>query len=214
MNTRCLAPSTYLDVTTLNDRSEAVLYGAAIRGLRTRKGWTQEQAAKFAGMSTGRLSSLERGEHVRAFPNAIRDIARTFGVESRRIPGVVDSLRTEARTVGSVDLFSAAKRYWGALDGSLTEHRYCLVDVSHDPSCPQLKCSNPTPLPAGSYALTLVLYTDDPAPLDVLWVARDASEGLVSANVLRNHHHVWSTSVTAEAVTDGRARGVEAIFVR
>lgn len=201
-------------MTRLNDRREAILYGAAVRGLRCTRGWSQEQTARAAGITVGRLSSIERGDHVRAFPNAIKDIARAFNIETRRIPGVVDGLRAEIRTLGGADLLDAATRHWSGLKSDLDERRYCLVDTAEPNCAPRFRCSNPIPLEAGSWALTLTLHTQDPGAFDVFWIARDASEVLVSARVIGANHHIWATNVTAEASVEETTQRIEAVFIR
>jgi len=46
--------------------------------LRTRKGWTQEEAADRAGVSKNALANWERGS--RPQPNLLRQVAEAYGV--------------------------------------------------------------------------------------------------------------------------------------
>ena len=48
--------------------------------LRIRKGWTQENLGKEAGVRTDTVSSIERGKH-KPRPSTLRKLADALGVE-------------------------------------------------------------------------------------------------------------------------------------
>ena len=76
---------------------EAEVFGKRIRQLRLGAGWTQEQLAEAAGITTTYTSDLERGTKVpsltivlrisRAFRMSVADLLRDFTVDAvRRMP--------------------------------------------------------------------------------------------------------------------------------
>lgn len=76
---------------------EAEIFGKRMRQLRRDAGWTQEQLAEAAGITTTYTSDLERGTKVpsltivlrvsRAFRIPVADLLRDFTVEAvRRMP--------------------------------------------------------------------------------------------------------------------------------
>ncbi|MEA2491941.1 MAG: hypothetical protein QOH21_3733 [Acidobacteriota bacterium] len=87
--------------TVVEDQSvvsvEAEIFGKRLRQLRLDAGWTQEQFAEAAGITTTYTSDLERGTKVpsltillrvsRAFRMPVADLLRDFTVDSvRRMP--------------------------------------------------------------------------------------------------------------------------------
>jgi transcriptional regulator with XRE-family HTH domain len=79
-----------LTSTIVEDQSgvavEAEIFGKRVRQLRTAAGWTQEQLAEAAGITTTYTSDLERGTKVPSLTIVLR-ISRAF-----RVP-VADLLR-------------------------------------------------------------------------------------------------------------------------
>ena len=76
---------------------EAEIFGKRLRQLRLDAGWTQEQLAEAAGITTTYTSDLERGTKVpsltivlrisRAFRMSVADLLRDFSVDAvRRMP--------------------------------------------------------------------------------------------------------------------------------
>ena len=76
---------------------EAEIFGKRVRQLRTAAGWTQEQLAEAAGITTTYTSDLERGTKVpsltivlrisRAFRILITELLRDFTIDAvRRLP--------------------------------------------------------------------------------------------------------------------------------
>lgn len=76
---------------------EAEIFGKRLRQLRLAAGWTQEQLAEAAGITTTYTSDLERGTKVpsltivlrisRAFRMPVAELLRDFSVEAvRRMP--------------------------------------------------------------------------------------------------------------------------------
>ena len=73
---------------------EAEIFGKRLRQLRTDAGWTQEQLAEAAGITTTYTSDLERGTKVpsltivlrisRAFRISIAELLRDFTMEAVR----------------------------------------------------------------------------------------------------------------------------------
>ena len=73
---------------------EAEIFGRRVRQLRLEAGWTQEQLAEAAGITTTYTSDLERGTKVpsltivlrisRAFRVSVADLLRDFTPESVR----------------------------------------------------------------------------------------------------------------------------------
>lgn len=73
---------------------EAEIFGKRLRQLRTDAGWTQEQLAEAAGITTTYTSDLERGTKVpsltivlrisRAFKMSVADLLRDFSVDAVR----------------------------------------------------------------------------------------------------------------------------------
>ena len=73
---------------------EAEIFGKRVRQLRLAAGWTQEQLAEAAGITTTYTSDLERGTKVpsltialrisRAFRVSVADLLRDFTIESVR----------------------------------------------------------------------------------------------------------------------------------
>ncbi|MEA2343743.1 MAG: hypothetical protein QOF63_1912 [Thermoanaerobaculia bacterium] len=73
---------------------EAEVFGKRLRQLRLATGWTQEQFAEAAGITTTYTSDLERGTKVpsltillrisRAFKVSIADLLRDFTIEGVR----------------------------------------------------------------------------------------------------------------------------------
>jgi transcriptional regulator with XRE-family HTH domain len=73
---------------------EAEIFGKRLRQLRLKAGWTQEQLAEAAGITTTYTSDLERGTKVpsltivlrisRALRISIADLLRDFTVEAVR----------------------------------------------------------------------------------------------------------------------------------
>ncbi|HEX7154355.1 MAG TPA: helix-turn-helix transcriptional regulator [Thermoanaerobaculia bacterium] len=76
---------------------EAEIFGKRVRQLRLAAGWTQEELAEAAGITTTYTSDLERGTKVpsltialrlsRAFRVSIADLLKDFTVDAvRRMP--------------------------------------------------------------------------------------------------------------------------------
>ncbi len=73
---------------------EAEIFGKRVRELRLKAGWTQEQLAEAAGITTTYTSDLERGTKVpsltivlrisRAFRVSVADLLRDFTVDCVR----------------------------------------------------------------------------------------------------------------------------------
>lgn len=73
---------------------EAEIFGKRVRELRLKAGWTQEQLAEAAGITTTYTSDLERGTKVpsltivlrisRAFRVSVAELLRDFTVEAVR----------------------------------------------------------------------------------------------------------------------------------
>lgn len=73
---------------------EAEIFGKRVRELRLKAGWTQEQLAEAAGITTTYTSDLERGTKVpsltvilrvsRAFRVSVGELLREFTVETVR----------------------------------------------------------------------------------------------------------------------------------
>jgi transcriptional regulator with XRE-family HTH domain len=73
---------------------EAKIFGKRVRELRLKAGWTQEQLAEAAGITTTYTSDLERGTKVpsltivlrisRAFRISVADLLRDFTVDGVR----------------------------------------------------------------------------------------------------------------------------------
>jgi len=73
---------------------EAEIFGRRVRELRLEAGWTQEQLAEAAGITTTYTSDLERGTKVpsltvilrvsRAFRVSVAELLREFTVEAVR----------------------------------------------------------------------------------------------------------------------------------
>ncbi|MGZ5441470.1 MAG: helix-turn-helix domain-containing protein [Thermoanaerobaculia bacterium] len=73
---------------------EAEIFGKRVRELRLKAGWTQEQLAEAAGITTTYISDLERGTKVpsltimlrisRAFRVSVAELLREFTVETVR----------------------------------------------------------------------------------------------------------------------------------
>jgi transcriptional regulator with XRE-family HTH domain len=73
---------------------EAEIFGKRVRELRLKAGWTQEQLAEAAGITTTYTSDLERGTKVpsltivlrisRAFRISVAELLRDFTVETIR----------------------------------------------------------------------------------------------------------------------------------
>lgn len=73
---------------------EAEIFGKRLRQLRLEAGWTQEQFAEAAGITTTYTSDLERGTKVpsltillrisRAFRMPVADLLRDFTIETVR----------------------------------------------------------------------------------------------------------------------------------
>jgi transcriptional regulator with XRE-family HTH domain len=73
---------------------EAEIFGKRVRELRLKAGWTQEQLAEAAGITTTYTSDLERGTKVpsltivlrisRAFRVSVAELLREFTVETVR----------------------------------------------------------------------------------------------------------------------------------
>ena len=73
---------------------EAEIFGKRVRQLRLAAGWTQEQLAEAAGITTTYTSDLERGTKVpsltvalkisRALRVSVADLLRDFTIESVR----------------------------------------------------------------------------------------------------------------------------------
>jgi DNA-binding XRE family transcriptional regulator len=104
----CLSPPNGYQLSTMEvtstvveDQSvvsvEAEIFGKRLRQLRLDAGWTQEQFAEAAGITTTYTSDLERGTKVpsltillrvsRAFRMPVADLLRDFTVDSvRRMP--------------------------------------------------------------------------------------------------------------------------------
>ena len=84
--------------TIVEDQSEvaveAEIFGKRVRELRLKAGWTQEQLAEAAGITTTYTSDLERGTKVpsltvllrisRAFRVSVGELLREFTVEAVR----------------------------------------------------------------------------------------------------------------------------------
>jgi transcriptional regulator with XRE-family HTH domain len=60
--------------------AEAVRIGTLIKGLRERKGWSQEDLAQKVGASTSTVSRWERGLH-KGYRGNIRKLAKVLGVQ-------------------------------------------------------------------------------------------------------------------------------------
>lgn len=87
-----------LTSTIVEDQSvvavEAEIFGKRVRELRLKAGWTQEQLAEAAGITTTYTSDLERGTKVpsltvilrvsRAFRVSVGELLREFTVEAVR----------------------------------------------------------------------------------------------------------------------------------
>ena len=76
---------------------EAEIFGKRVRQLRTDAGWTQEQLAEAAGITTTYTSDLERGTKVpsltivlrisKAFRVSVAELLRDFTMDAvRRLP--------------------------------------------------------------------------------------------------------------------------------
>lgn len=76
---------------------EAKIFGHRLRQLRIARGWTQEQLAEAAGITSTYTSDLERGEKVpslsillrlaRAFDISVAELLQDFTTEAvRRMP--------------------------------------------------------------------------------------------------------------------------------
>jgi transcriptional regulator with XRE-family HTH domain len=87
-----------LTSTIVEDQSgvavEAEIFGKRVRQLRVAAGWTQEQLAEAAGITTTYTSDLERGTKVpsltivlrisRAFRISVADLLRDFSADAVR----------------------------------------------------------------------------------------------------------------------------------
>ena len=87
-----------LTSTIVEDQSEvaveADIFGKRVRQLRLAAGWTQEQLAEAAGITTTYTSDLERGTKVpsltivlrisRAFRMSVADLLKDFSVDAVR----------------------------------------------------------------------------------------------------------------------------------
>jgi transcriptional regulator with XRE-family HTH domain len=77
---------------------EAEIFGKRLRQLRRDAGWTQEQLAEAAGITTTYTSDLERGTKVpsltvvlrisRAFKMSVAELLRDFSVDAVRRMGL------------------------------------------------------------------------------------------------------------------------------
>lgn len=67
----------------------------AVRKLRRRKGWSQQDLASASGVGQDTISSLELGRH-EPRPSTLRKIANAFGVEVEDLFGGVDNPKAAA----------------------------------------------------------------------------------------------------------------------
>lgn len=71
---------------------EAVLFGQALRRLRTERGWSQDRLAEAAGITLNYVGNLERGEQGPSLHILIR-LAQALDVD---LPALVSDFRRDA----------------------------------------------------------------------------------------------------------------------
>ena len=67
---------------TLNEKRKAM--GESIRAMRTAQGWTQEQLAEIAGITSSNLGRIEAGRYAVSL-DILNKIAGALGAELRMI---------------------------------------------------------------------------------------------------------------------------------
>ena len=65
---------------------EAVIFGRALRRLRTERGWSQERLAEAAGITLNYVGNLERGEQGPSL-NVLARLARAFDMDLAELLG-------------------------------------------------------------------------------------------------------------------------------
>src|SRR3954471_6402096 len=93
-------------------------FGAALRQLRERAGFTQERLAETAGLSANAISALERGERRRPYPDTIDRLATALKLtdtERAALAGAVARQRKPARSrpAGPRQLPAAVRDFTG-----------------------------------------------------------------------------------------------------
>ena len=76
-------------------------FGERLRRLRETAGFSQETLAERAGLSTNAISTLERGERKRPYPDTIRRIADALGLSSGQREELAASARPDPPAVPS-----------------------------------------------------------------------------------------------------------------
>ncbi len=81
--------------------AQPMTFGALLRELRLQRGWTQEQVARFSGITANQVSNLER--EVTVLPNVetVERLARAFEVDPEELDVrlLADRVEQEARSL-------------------------------------------------------------------------------------------------------------------
>jgi transcriptional regulator with XRE-family HTH domain len=82
--------------------AQPMTFGALVRELRLQRGWTQEQVARFSGITVNQVSNLER--EVTALPNVetVARLARAFGVAPEALDPRILAGRVEQEALSLV----------------------------------------------------------------------------------------------------------------
>ena|SRR6266545_4141312 len=81
--------------------AQPMTFGALVRELRLERGWTQEQVARYAGITANQVSNLER--EVTVLPNVetVTRLAKAFEVDPEELDVrlLADRVEQEARSL-------------------------------------------------------------------------------------------------------------------
>jgi transcriptional regulator with XRE-family HTH domain len=78
---------------------QPMTFGELVYQLRVERGWTQEQLARFSGVTVNSISNLER--RITALPNieTVERLARAFGIDPEELDARILAGRVEQEAV-------------------------------------------------------------------------------------------------------------------
>jgi predicted ATPase/DNA-binding XRE family transcriptional regulator len=88
----------------------ALTFGQRLRSLREAAGWSQEELAERARMSTEAVSALERGTRTRPYPATVRALAAALELAPEESRALVEAVRRGSQTTISRSRATIARR--------------------------------------------------------------------------------------------------------